>query len=136
MGGHIETYETLSVKLVGDHGNVVTALLINPQALDMLEPTGIVTMLYFNEDGNVMTTEFYSTVKKQYYLPEVCRTTIYVGERSGDANGDGKVNIADALCAISDVLGRETYKNADVDGDGKITLQDALGIMRTAVKGE
>jgi|GEM_PF-341560 len=134
--GHIETYETLVVKSVGDNGNVVTQMLINPQSLDMLEPTGIVTMFYFNEDGNVLTTEFYSTVRKQYYLPEVFRTTIYVGERSGDANGDGNITVADALCALSSVVGKESYKNADIDGDGKITMQDALGIMRIAVKGE
>lgn len=134
--GHIETYETLVVKSVGDNGNVVTQMLINPQALDMVEPVGIVTMFYFNEDGNVLTTEFYSTVRKQYYLPEVCRTTIYVGERSGDANGDGKVNVADAMLAVTSAIGGETYKNADIDGDGKITMLDALGIIKNTVKGE
>ncbi len=134
--GHIETYKTLVVKSVGDNGNVVTQMLINPQALDMLEPAGIVTVLYFNEDGNEITTEFFSTVRKQYYLPEVCRTTVYVGERSGDANGDGKVNIADAMLAAVSATGGEFYKNADIDGDGKITMKDALGIIKNTVKGE
>jgi hypothetical protein len=75
-------------------------------------------------------------VRKQYYLPEVCRTTIYVGERSGDANGDGKVNVVDAMLAVTSAIGGETYKNADIDGDGKITMLDALGIIKNTVKGE
>ncbi|MBQ9428823.1 MAG: metallophosphoesterase [Clostridia bacterium] len=134
--GHIESYDQLVVKSVGDHGNVVTQMLINPQSLDMLTPAGIVTMFYFNEDGNVLTTEFYSTIRKQYYWPEVFRQTIYVGERSGDCNGDGRIDTADVLLALSSIHGGESCKNADIDGDGRITLKDALGLMRAAVKGE
>ena len=61
---------------------------------------------------------------------------MYVGERSGDANNDGNITVADAITALSGVFGKSECKNADVDGDGKITVQDALGIMRMAVKGE
>ena len=61
---------------------------------------------------------------------------MYVGERSGDANGDGSITVADAITALGGVFGNNECKNADVDGDGKITLQDAFNIMRMAVKGE
>ena len=96
----------------------------------------MVAMFYFNEDGNIITTDLYSTIQNQYYMPKVNRFTMYVGERSGDANGDGNITVADAITALGGVFGNNECKNADVDGDGKITLQDAFNIMRMAVKGE
>ena len=134
--GHIESDEILVRKSVGDHGNVVTQVLINPQGIDVRTPTGMVAMFYFNEEGNIITTDWYSTIQNQYYMPKVNRFTMYVGERSGDANGDGNITVADAITALGGIFGNNECKNADVDGDGKITLQDALGIMRMAVKGE
>ena len=135
LSGHIGSDYTYATKAVGDHGNVVTQMLINPQGIDVYTPTGMVHMFYFNEEGNKITVDMYSTIRSQYYGKN-SRHTFVVGERSGDANNDGVVNTADALLAISTVLGGESYKNADVDGDGKTTISDALGIMKKAVKGE
>ena len=51
----------------------------------------------------------------------------------GDANGDGKVDIADALCIVNFVVGNPSpdfnQAAADVDGDGEITIADAVGVM-------
>ena len=136
LSGHIDSDQIRATKAVGDHGNVVTQMLINPQGIDVYTPSGMVAMFYFNEEGNVITTEYYSTIRNQYYNVEKTRYTMYVGERSGDCNNDGKVDVADALLAVSSVLGGESYKNADIDGNGSITLYDALGIMQNTVKGE
>ena len=135
LSGHIGSDYTYATKAVGDHGNVVTQMLIDPQGIDVYTPTGMVHMFYFNEEGNKITVDMYSTIRSQYYGKN-SRHTFVVGERSGDCNNDGVVNTADALLAISTVLGGESYKNADVDGDGKTTISDALGIMKKAVKGE
>ena len=135
LSGHISSDYTYATKAIGDNGNVVTQMLINPQGIDVYCPTGMLAMFYFNEEGNKITVDLYSTIKSMYYGKDN-RHTFYVGERSGDANGDGNVDVADAMAAISTVLGGESYKNADIDGDGKTTLYDALGIMQTAVKGE
>lgn len=135
LSGHIGTDYTYATKAVGDHGNVVTQMLINPQGIDIYTPTGMLAMFYFNEEGNKITVDLYSTIKSMYYGKDN-RHTFYVGERSGDCNNDGKVDVADAMAAISTLLGGESYKNADIDGDGKTTLYDALGIMQNAVKGE
>ncbi|MBQ4556172.1 MAG: metallophosphoesterase [Clostridia bacterium] len=136
LSGHIDSDRIRATKVVGDHGNVVTQMLINPQGIDPLTPTGMVCMFYFNEDGNVITTDYYSTIRNQYFNIGETRYTMYVGERSGDCNGDGSITVTDALAAISDVLGQAEYKNADVNGDGEITVYDALTIMQTVVKGE
>jgi len=135
LSGHIGSDYTYATKAVGDHGNVVTQMLIDPQGIDVYTPTGMVHMFYFNEEGNKITVDMYSTIRSQYYGKN-SRHTFVVGERSGDCNNDGVVNTADALLAISTVFGGESYKNADVDGDGKTTISDALGIMKKAVKGE
>lgn len=135
LSGHIGSDHTYATKAVGDHGNIVTQMLINPQGIDIYCPTGMVHMFYFNEEGNEITVDMYSTIKSMYYGKDN-RHTFVVGERNGDCNNDGTVNTADALLALSTVLGGESYKNADIDGDGKTTLYDALGIMRNAVKGE
>ena len=136
LSGHIDSDQIRATKAVGDHGNVVTQLLINPQGIDVLTPSGMIAMFYFNEEGNMITTDCYSTIRNQYYNIEETRYTMFVGERSGDCNNDGKVDVADAMAAISDVLGQAEYKNADVNGDGEITIYDALTIMQNAVKGE
>lgn len=54
----------------------------------------------------------------------------------GDANGDGKVTITDAVCILTYILAdladtSESFNEAaaDVNGDGIITIADALGVM-------
>ena len=51
----------------------------------------------------------------------------------GDANGDGKVDIADALCIVDYLTGNPSAVSnaaaADVNGDGEITIADAVGVM-------
>ena len=134
LSGHIGSNFTYATKVAGDHGNIVTQMLINPQGIDVYTPTGMVHMFYFNEEGNKITVDMYSTIRSQYYGKD-SRHTFVVGERNGDSNNDGVVTAADALLAISTVLGGDSYKNSDIDGDGKTTLYDALGIMQNAVKG-
>lgn len=60
--------------------------------------------------------------------------TITYGVRAfGDANGDGKVDINDAVCIMNYLVGKLNttfaYGAADVDGDGEITIADAVGVM-------
>ena len=134
LSGHIDSDEARVVKAVGDHGNVVSQMLVNPQGIDIYTPSGMLAMLYFNEAGNKITVDLYSTFRSLYYGKDT-RYSVYVGERSGDCNGDGAITTVDALAAVSAMLGKAEYKNADVDGDGKVTMRDALTIMQTAAKG-
>lgn len=66
--GHIGSDQVVMTQATGDHGNVVTQLLVNPQDVDAnLGSTGMITVLYFSEDGKNVTVETYSTIKKQYF---------------------------------------------------------------------
>ena len=51
----------------------------------------------------------------------------------GDVNGDGKVDLADALVAIHSVINADASTElavADLNGDGEISLADVLLILR------
>ncbi|RLC13513.1 MAG: hypothetical protein DRI57_16050, partial [Deltaproteobacteria bacterium] len=53
----------------------------------------------------------------------------------GDVNGDGKVDIEDAILALQILAGIESetvYSDADVDVDGKIGIAELIFILQTA----
>ena len=53
--------------------------------------------------------------------------------QKGDANGDGKVTITDAVAIVNYILGNASgsfvKEAADVSGDGNITITDAVGVV-------
>ena len=57
----------------------------------------------------------------------------------GDANGDGKVTITDAVAVVNYILGNASsnfvFEAADVNGDSKITITDAVGIVNIILNG-
>ena len=66
--GHVDADSIVTRTDVGDHGNTVVQLLIDPQALDYkLGPTGMVAMFYLSEDGSEVTVQYYSTVQEKFY---------------------------------------------------------------------
>ncbi len=59
--------------------------------------------------------------------------TLTIKNRVGDANGDGKVTITDAVTVVNYILGNPSngfvFDAADVNGDKKITITDAVGVV-------
>ncbi len=59
--------------------------------------------------------------------------TLTINSRLGDANGDGKVTITDAVTVVNYILGNPSadfnFNAADVNGDEKITITDAVGVV-------
>ena len=69
MSGHDPCDNVIATQVVGEKGNVVTQMLIDPQGVDSAEGgTGMITMLYFSKDGKTLTVENYSTVRDMYYM--------------------------------------------------------------------
>lgn len=67
--GHISHSAPVVTRREGDSGNIVTEILIDPQGIDLSdEPTGMVTMLYFSENGSKVQVETISTVRDEYYM--------------------------------------------------------------------
>ena len=74
MCGHQADEDITVSQAYGKHGNVVTQILIDFQDVDKQlveqkhqDPAGIVTMLYFNEDGTKIEVAAYSTVRNMFY---------------------------------------------------------------------
>ena len=66
--GHVSSDNVLAIQNKGIHGNTVTQLLVDFQVTDLAQGgLGMVTMLYFNEDGTEFEVECYSTVKERYF---------------------------------------------------------------------
>lgn len=69
LSGHDPCENVVMTQTEGDHGNIVTQMLIDPQGVDAsLGATGLVAMLYFSEDGSHVTVEYYSTVREQFFI--------------------------------------------------------------------
>lgn len=72
LSGHDPCGPIVMTPAVGDYGNTVCQFLIDPQGVDVGidKGTGLVALFCFSEDGNRCRVEYYSTVRKQYYLSE------------------------------------------------------------------
>ena len=74
--GHDPSDKLVTTQTKGKNGNTVTQMLVDLQGLDKRlwdakqTQSGMVTMLYFSEDGKQMQVECYSTLHDAYYLPE------------------------------------------------------------------
>ena len=67
--GHVDSDDVIVSKQIGDYGNVVTQVLIDPQSMDAeygQGSKGMVAMLYFSEDGEDVQVQYYSTLKDTY----------------------------------------------------------------------
>ena len=65
----------------------------------------------------------------------VCVDCGHEGGLLGDANGDNKVNLRDAILVLQAANGKPVAIDrsaADVTGDGKVNLQDAIRILKRA----
>ncbi len=58
--------------ITGNNGNKIVEMMINPQTLEeqKREAFGLVSTLYFGNDGKTVTIEWYSTIRKAYYMDQ------------------------------------------------------------------
>jgi len=65
LSGHVPVDDIVRTQYMGDNGNTVTCMLIDPQDMDeaLSAPLGMVAMFYFSADGEVVHVEYISTVR-------------------------------------------------------------------------
>ena len=79
LSGHVAYNDIVLNTSVGDNGNTIQELLINPQTVDLALgdigdskgklPAGLVAMFYVSNDGKV-DVRYYSTVREAYYMED------------------------------------------------------------------
>ena len=71
LSGHISSDYIITAQSVGDNGNVVTQMLIDPQTVDSaIGPSGMVTMLYFKNGEPTVQVETLSTIEEKFFIRE------------------------------------------------------------------
>ena len=80
--GHIDCDNVQISEQIGDHGNKVTQVLVDPQQIDkVIGPTGLVAMFYFSEDGRNVKLQYYATIRGDYEITsEITEFTVDVVE--------------------------------------------------------
>lgn len=74
VSGHIGSDDVIMEPAIGDNGNTVAQMLIDPQSLDNTlvkagdTPTGMICLLNFSADGKTVQVEQYSTANGQWYM--------------------------------------------------------------------
>ena len=68
LSGHDPCAQVVATQTKGDHGNVVTQMLIDPQGVDAKSLIGAVALLHFTEDGKKVSVEYYSTLREAHYM--------------------------------------------------------------------
>lgn len=65
---HSQCDDIVVTTAVGEFGNTVTQMLINPESLDNgYGACGMAAMLYFSEDGRNIEVRYYSTIREKYF---------------------------------------------------------------------
>ena len=87
--------------------------------------------------GTVKNIEFNTQDNNQLIFGDVTFTINIVNTMKGDVNGDGAVDIADAIAIMNYVVGKATSPfneaAADVNGDSVIDIADAVKIVNIVV---
>ncbi|MBR4308092.1 MAG: metallophosphoesterase [Oscillospiraceae bacterium] len=68
LSGHDPCSQVVYRQDAGDHGNIVTQMLIDPQGVDTSTLTGAVALLHFSADGRKVDVEYYATIQEKYFM--------------------------------------------------------------------
>ena len=88
--------------------------------------TYVVSARYYNSDGTRGACNAY------------CKVTVEANALLGDVNGDGVVNLSDAITLLNKVTAAEEIDASvgDVNGDGTVNLQDAIKLLNMITSAE
>ena len=68
LSGHDPCSQIVYRQDVGDHGNIITQMLIDPQGVDTSTLTGAVALFHFSADGRQVEVEYYATIQERYFM--------------------------------------------------------------------
>ena len=84
---------------------------------------------------NLSVTTFKDATNDTNPIPYIVQNGTYITALNGDVNGDGVVDIADAMYLAKHVLGKSGFEEtlvgaADVNGDGVVDIADAMYLAK------
>lgn len=114
------------------------------QSKDVKENDGTICTLTLSIPDDVIANEYALKIQNAKYSPSLDATHVTMPEvvslltiedyLKGDVNNDGEVDIADAVCIVNYVVGKETpvfiVAAADVNNDGDVDIADAVHIVK------
>ena len=114
---------------------------------ELSDNDGVILTLKVNIADNVDYGDYAVKIQNAKYslpsgaakvaMPETVGVLTVANYLKGDVNGDGDVDIADAVCIVNHVVGKPTpmfvAAAADVNGDGDIDIADAVRIVNLVV---
>ena len=97
--------------------------------------------LFYNDGGEYWLGDFYWVYYSFELLTDAQLAIVAAeqqgGAKKGDANGDGKVDVADIATIISIMAGTvPSTVNADANGDGKVDVADIATVISIMAGGE
>ncbi|MCR5850473.1 MAG: hypothetical protein K6G92_07145 [Bacteroidaceae bacterium] len=126
--GKIVLYETNYVPM--ENGRI----FLNPkQTISVLESS--ITSLAFDYANNLYVASGGTETFSRYTLPGMNKVVVTPGNGigtggiKGDLNGDGKVDIADAVTVLNIMAAGEYNAEADINGDQKVDIADFVTIL-------
>ena len=139
--GYQLTHDGLHLSRLGQYISNLTVI----KAITGISPEELPTTFGTGRDGNRIITA--ATDEEKEVISECVNNAVaeplkitqsmYDGKeyKLGDPNGDGKIDLDDAIFAAEAAVGNtalndKTRKSADVNGDGEVTIHDALLIAR------
>ena len=104
---------------------------------------GEMDVIYYKNEQNVMTKAQVAAVKAKGWIPYEYGVNSwsyyswqeYAGSDpiTGDLNGDGKIDIADAVNILSQMAEGRDSSAADLNGDGKVDIADFVSVLNLMV---
>ncbi len=135
--GHVSANTAVTTTRVGENGNKVTQVLVDPQGVDnAIGATGMVTLLNFSENGTKVSVETLSTVREKHFISQgqydiEVPVTEFV-ETDGDVSGNGIRDTRDLAVLRKYLIGaqKEGYLTVDVNKDTKKDVRDLVALKR------
>lgn len=126
---------------------VYSFAVLSLQSKEIKGNDGVIWTLKLQVDDNVNTGDYAVKIQNAKYsltsgsakvsMPETISILTIEDYMQGDVNGDGDVDIADAVCIVNHVVGKPTPSfnahAADVNGDGDVDIADAVRIVNLVV---
>ena len=126
---------------------VYSFAVLSLQSIEVSGNDGAIWTLNLNVAEGVEVGEYAVKIQNAKYslisgaskvsMPETTSILIIEDYVKGDVNNDGDVDIADAVCIVNYVVGKDTpvfvSKAADVNGDGDVDIADAVRIVNLVV---